>query len=235
MKLLSLLFESTHPDTILIELMRAQSQSRIKNAVEGIIRQLGGPEAFYEVNKEVFDRILSDATEFKYLGSGAYGSAYSLGDKVLKIADAAAQESGDRNDTVEKLLYGKSGDGLHLPMIYQKGSFKGIFRDLSYTILEKFEPIPEKYRSLFNAILDKIDSLEYVMNYQDMVAEIRAVYGKFYTKLSEIEAELRLAPNWLEKFIQSIEKLKKQNIADLHSGNAGIRRVGGEGYIVFFD
>ena len=235
MKLLSLLFESIHPDTILIELMRAQSRMD-DNAVEGIIEQLGGPEAFYEANKEVFDRILSDATEFKYLGSGVFGSAYNLGDKVLKIADAAAQDSGDRNDTVEKLLYGKSGGGLHLPMIYQKGSFKGIFRDLSYTILEKFEPIPEKYRSLFNDILDEIESLEddyYDSNLsvKDMVAEIRATYRK----LSEVEVELRLASDWLEKFIQSTETLKRQDIADLHSGNAGIRRVGGEGYIVFFD
>ena len=229
-KLKPILFEGFVSETIVKELEKAYSKHWNTNSVEMAIDRNGGPQKFYEQNQEVFDNITSDATEFKYLGSGAFGSAYSLGDKVLKISHS---KNADRNDIIDYLLFDKKiKRGLHLPMVYLRGDFKGSFDSLTYTILEKFEVFPRKYSSVLDTILDMINYDSEGLRPSEIIREIQK---DFSSKLSVMEQDLRLGSNWLNKLIQAVRLLNKQDIADLHSGNAGIRRNGAEGYIVFFD
>ena len=62
-----------------------------------LIGEIPDVEEFYELNKQVLDGILQGATEFRFLGAGANGSAYSIGNKqVLKI-----EPGGYRAETIE--------------------------------------------------------------------------------------------------------------------------------------
>lgn len=84
MRLLPLLFENIDPTQVMAAL-KAGIKCNYSCFPPAIWRHIT-PEELYALNKGTFDKILVGATEFYLLGSGTEGSAFSLGDKVLKIA-----------------------------------------------------------------------------------------------------------------------------------------------------
>ena len=61
----------------------------------------------YEQNKDQFDRIFKDVENAKYLGAGAIGVAFDLGDKILKIEEESKQSfsAGERAEKAATALY----------------------------------------------------------------------------------------------------------------------------------
>ena len=232
-----ILFESTIDSS---EFIRELKQAKDSSS-PFLFDLIDDPKTFYEVNKQKIESILNGATEFKFLGSGTYGSAFSLGDKVLKL-----ELNPHRQTTVMDRFKKERKKGKYLPMIYAHGTLKtDVPKDLIqnpdegttiyYTILEKFdtENIDPKYNSLLFYIILEIEKYRKPpLPKKELIDLINKTYG---SQMVKMEANLRLSSNWLSHFINDIKSLRKLNIADLHSGNIGIRRVGGEGYFVFFD
>jgi hypothetical protein len=208
-----------------------------------LIGEIPDVEEFYELNKQVLDRILKGATEFRFLGAGSYGSAYSIGNKqVLKI-----EPSSHRAETIASRFDKKMKTGLHHPMIYDTGKLKTEDGELSFAILEKME-IPSDEELV--AIEQIIEPIHYIMN---SVKRVQQPDGKFkrtpYSpkdvvkelmlrkadKIKEIGEKLRLKDDWFEKLVNHMFKVRKEGLSDFHSGNIGIRRIGPEGYLEFFD
>lgn len=61
----------------------------------------------YEQNKDQFDRIFKDVENAEYLGAGAIGVAFDLGDKILKIEEESKQSfsAGERAEKAATALY----------------------------------------------------------------------------------------------------------------------------------
>lgn len=228
MKLSSLLFESIDENTILQELIKARKDLSTKEYYTSIWRETS-PEDFFYVNKNLLIRLLKDADEFRFLASGSDGSAFSIGDKVLKLNSYPAKP-----DQISDYLYGgEKKRGKFFPMIYAQGRTytKGVY----YVILEMFETIPPIWQELLDDILSVFEQ----DGWRKAPTEetIKYVIEKDAAAIKEMEANLRLAPNWLPRLYNDIKTMvnMKDYQADLHAGNVGIRRSGGEGYLVFFD
>ena len=208
-----------------------------------LIGDIPDVEKFYELNKKVLDRILQSATEFRFLGAGMNGSAYSIGNnQVFKI-----EPSGYRAEKVAS-RYGKQmKTGLHHPMIYDTGKLKTEYGELSFSILEKME-IPSDEDLV--VIEQLIQPIHYLMINTKRVQQpdgkfkrepytpkevVKQLMIKKADKIKEVGEKLRLKDGWLEKLINHMFKVRKENLSDFHAGNIGIRRVGPEGYLVFFD
>lgn len=61
----------------------------------------------YKQNKDQFDRIFKDVEKAKYLGAGAIGVAFDLGDKILKIEEESKESysAGERAEKAATALY----------------------------------------------------------------------------------------------------------------------------------
>lgn len=61
----------------------------------------------YKQNKDQFDRIFKDVENAKYLGAGAIGVAFDLGDKILKIEEGSKERysAGERAEKAATALY----------------------------------------------------------------------------------------------------------------------------------
>lgn len=235
MKLLQLLFENT---VGFLDFIRELEQARNSSGPE-LFTLIDDPTTFYETNKQEIDNILKGATEFKFLGSGAYGSAFSLGDKVLKL-----EPSPYRQKIVMSRFKKETKKGKYLPMIYAHGTLKTDVPEedleypnestIYYTILEKFDTENiQKYENLLFKIKRETERYtEPQLSNQQLLNLIKKNYGP---KLAEMQADLRLSNNWLPQLLKDMKNLRNLSIQDFHAGNIGIRRVGGEGYFVFFD
>ena len=238
MKLYSILFESVDESTILRELEISVIKGRDKwNETSKFIDERGTISNFYEMNQSIFAKVTSGADKFKYLGAGAFGLAYDLGNMILKI-----EEYADRNETIDNELFGKqSTKGLYFPMVYARGNFSGEYANLTYTMLEKFETVESGPRSPISKLVNTISDIISGLYSSAPPAERGSTIDQAKIKLGQdfldnLASELRLGNNWLEKLVDDMENIsKKHKITDFHSGNIGIRRVGGEGYFVFFD
>lgn len=241
-KLKRLLFESVSG----AEFVDVLRNSTVDDVFLDYIRD---PQDFYDMNKKTIDSILKDADEFKFLGAGVNGAAYSLGDRVLKI------EPGNyRAETIATGLYGKKPTGIHHPAIYATGRLRTALDtdeskkfSLGYAIMEKFE-IPSG-EDLVD--LDKlIQKIYYWMLNGDYYTDEngwsrRKKYSKEDIKkelaktrqdvIDRVGEKLRLKDGWLEKLIDHMYIIQDENLADFHAGNIGVRRMGPEGDLVFFD
>jgi hypothetical protein len=216
-KLLPFLFETIDSNVVINELHKAsQGPSYVWKANQ--------PEKLYSDNKEKFDQLLANASEFRYLGSGYEGSAFSLGTTVLKLT-----LSPDRSDFAMTQLFGMNKSGKHLPMIYDQGSLNG--EEVYYSVLELFETIPKGWEEYIHSIILQAARFGFL---KQPVAKFVSVVKKSFP-VKDITAFLRLQDNWLSLLYKDVAKLVKSNIDDFKVDNVGIRRVGGEGYLVFFD
>lgn len=226
MKLLSLLYENIDPYTIILA-MTVSSDPFLR-----------GPANFYKNNKAIFDRILADATEFRLLGRGAEGMAYSLGNnKVLKLSFSGSET----RDRMESGLFSQKNLGRFYPMIYDTGTMTDTeppYPETSpvyYTIMEMLETVPKKWNVFLDSLYAFLDRNDYIPA-GSIRKEVEASFPEAH-KLKQFESELRLTPNWIQMLHRDRKQINKStnNYADLNYSNAGIRRVGGEGYLVFFD
>ena len=246
-KLKPLLFESVSPEEFIETFYSTMTGNN------PLIGEIPDFEKFYQLNKQVLDRILNNATEFRFLGAGANGAAYSIGNnQVLKI-----EPSNYRSAAIASMFDKQTKTGLHHPMIYDEGKLNTEYGEgyLGYAILEKME-IPSGQ--------DLYDIGEIIFQIQTMInnkKEIKepdgAIVYKKYTpkdiqkektltqadKIKTIGKNLVLKNDWLKKLINHMFKIAKEGLHDFHAGNIGIRRIGSSaqgwmptpGYLVFFD
>ena len=249
MRLHKLLFESINKQTVLngletIFATNTTTANQLNSKTKASTMEQA--EALYDQNKDTFDRILKGATQLTFLGSGTKGTAFDLGgNMVLKIELDTPWDtrfSADkRADKSAGALFGGSSLGAAVPMVYDSGTlnFKG--KTITWILLEKFEIPKQVYRDMITYLLDKIKLL--ITNGEDLL-EINNYDDdpdKYYMHM--IGTKLNLADDWFLKLIDSILTLLDNDIADLHGGNIGIRRIGSSaqgwmvtpGYLVFFD
>lgn len=255
-KLRKILFESVSPKTFK-DVLNQTTIGR-DNTSNPLSQHIWDAEMFYNSNKKTIDRLLKDADEFRFLGAGVNGAAYSIGDRVLKI-----EPGGYRAETIATGLYGKKETGVHHPMIYDSGKLKmpldpddpERYDTLHYSIMEKFEIPSNELQVDLDKLIVKIDHL---MNTKEYVREpngeiARDSEGKRISKqfskqdikdelentrkdeINRIGEQLRLKDGWLDKLIDHMYRISEEGLQDFHAGNIGVRRLGGEGDLVFFD
>lgn len=250
-KLKRILFEGVSPETF-ITVMDARGSLRYP-----LIAEILDVKEFYDMNKEKIDRILQSATEFKFLGAGANGSAFSLGNnQVLKI-----EKSARRPEEIAAHFAKQRKTGKYLPNIYDYGKLVTDYGStLSYAILERMETPSGEEKDLLARVLVEIvnNMMKYskVSDVEKMVKEnllnpkpssdVDSLTDKNQESSFDVDSltdKLILKENWLKTLIADMFKLRKMGITDFHIGNIGIRRIGSgaqgftkpEGYLVFFD
>ena len=255
-KLRKILFESVSPETF-IDVLKQTTIGR-DNTSNPLSQYIWDAEMFYNSNKKTLDEILKDADEFSFLGAGVNGAAYSIGDRVLKI-----EPGGYRAETIATGLYGKKETGVHHPMIYDSGQLKmpldpddpERYDTLHYSIMEKFEIPSAELQIDLEKLIGKIDHL---MNTKEYVREPNGEIardsdgkriGKLYSKqeikdelentrqdeINRVGEQLRLKDGWLDKLMDHMYRISEEGLQDFHAGNIGVRRIGPEGDLVFFD
>ena len=249
MRLHKLLFESISQNTIIdnIELMLndytgtnrfLRYGENYKDKHQGSNRDLA--EDFYEQNKDTFYRILTIAEQFAYLGSGTKGTAFDLGgNKILKIEKDTPWDirfsAGDRSDKAAAALFGGESLANYVPMVYDRGIFTIKGKPINWIILEKFEIPRGSVKDLLNYL---IKSLRQKISLNQTLKDLLDVRNYTIDEADIIIAigiELQLNDKWFKNLVKGMFELKNKGIADFHAGNIGIRRVGPEGYLVFFD
>lgn len=263
MKLYGLLFEGVSRDKIiegLISLMKSGSRTGnyFITLIQHLLYNTGLPwdrqeafkyvdryaKDFYETNANEFNKILSldGVDDFKHLGRGTYGNAFLLGDKILKIEHGYGTnqfDSAARAAKAIEALYGREELGRIVPMIYDQGSFvypPGSDNKFNWVIMERFETIkPNEFEKMKN-LLWVVTSRLFQYGEQKEQTKNLDIYADWFKEIVEsLGEELRLKSGWFQKLVDDIVKLKSKGITDFHAGNIGIRRVGPEGELVFFD
>jgi hypothetical protein len=261
MKLYGLLFEGVSRDKVILGIRdMIKSSSRTGNYFFSLIgmaldtsdfylkmSKIGRfAEDFYETNRGEFDKIfrMDGADSFEYLSGGDFGNAFSIGDKILKIelepeGELSRVSSGARAAKAARALFGGAADlGSIVPMIYDQGYFvyppeSGI--KINWIIMERFEPLKGAHKSDMGWVITKIVSkiksgepIEDIKNIENYDAKVQNLIGY-------LGPELRLKSGWFGKLVDAMVKLQAAEMKDFHSGNIGVRRVGPEGELVFFD
>lgn len=266
MKLHGLLFEIVETAKIISELRKMfRSNSRTGRYLSLLVKNgLGSVEHFYRVNKDQFDRIfgLADVTKFEYLDSGSLGTAFSLGDKVLKIeleptADMSWASSRARAEKAAAALFTNPDDieesviikesyaniGLDVPMIYDQGSFfyppKSDMR-INWVIMEEFERFEPEDKQIIADIIGDINEKIKEKKTLKVIENIENYEDYTKNDVEDLGMRYRLMDNWFKRLVNSIWRIRGADIKDNHGGNIGIRRIGppdGDktGYLVFFD
>ena len=248
-KLRKILFESVSPETFK-DVLKQTTIGR-DNTSNPLSQYISDAEMFYNSNKKTIDKILKDADEFRFLGAGVNGAAYSIGDRVLKI-----EPGGYRAETIATGLYGKKETGVHHPMIYDSGQLKiDDGHTLHYSIMEKFEIPSNELQVDLDKLIVKIDHLmntkEYVREPNGEIARdsdgkrIAKQFSKQEIKdelentrkdeINRVGDQLTLKDGWFDKLIDHMYRIKDEGLQDFHAGNIGVRRLGQEGDLVFFD
>lgn len=285
MKLYNLLFESISENQILNELKKMlYSDSRTGQFLQGLVHgswpamsQEDLVKDFYEKNITHFNQMLGGSETIKYLGAGAIGEAFDLGDKVLKIEKndqaTAHVASGRRAETAAGALFKtnktpktklpqkpidialdrtvpmkENADDANIdnklapfvPMIYDQGEFvypqnSPESRSFSWALMEKFQPLDNKNKDLFDRLLDNLLSRFEKKENHNEIKNQKNLDPKTQDIANELASNLRLASNWFEQLVQGMSELGQNNIIDFHPGNVGVRRNGTEGTLVFFD
>lgn len=224
-KLADMIFESIDEVGIKEELEKA------KGGHSNVVAYMWDVDKFYNRNKDKIGRILGGAEEFRYLGSGGYGCAFSLGNgMVLKF-----QKENERTEAILDLYKGRGMEGIYYPMVYDYGILEGERGNITYTILEKFESEGLKRGSENDLLMTKVLKWIRVHGEEDIKEVEDGIRDWYGDRLPEFEFNLRLSSDWIKRLIMDMRKLKAKGIYDFHAGNLGIRRIGGEGYFVFFD
>jgi hypothetical protein len=231
-KLTSILFESVDKKTIVHELANALESSselteRIWNEVEYSrpIKNKRTPshediaKFIYKQSANVWDNILKGAQTFKFIGSGTYGLAFDLGDKVLKLEEKYSDFSTrDRTKMANKALWSgyktkpgklkvqKDKEGSSVPMVYDHGEFTILGNiHIFWVVNEKFE----------TSIEGKSGEITSVEKWGILLDKIIKVIHEEYTNLlsnvdiSKADKKTIQIITWFAKDrIHSVEELK---------------------------
>jgi hypothetical protein len=184
-------------------------------------------EEFIEQNQEMLKRIIGSKT-IKYLGSGAVGDAFDLGDMILKIEIEHGREkvsSAVRAFKSAKALWSKDKKlGACMPMIYDQGILKYKDKNINWILMEKFKPISEDDKAFVNTIIDEIIS---------SIFTGAVVTSDHKKRVKELGEHLQLSDGWYKQLKACMKALAAINIKDFHAGNIGVRST--TGTLVFFD
>lgn len=199
-------------------------------------------EDFIEQNKNTFNKITKNATQFKFIGAGSYGAAFNLGSYVLKIEyspkSQTAFSAANRTKESNNALWSNNELGPIVPMIYDHGTLKYYDKEFFWIVMEKFETIKNKDKNTFDIILGKIYSnIKIARNAKDDLENILSdVKYSIHSIIDDITEDYHLESDWLRKLVSHMISIHSSNLgSDFHAGNIGIRRNGAEGYLVFFD
>jgi hypothetical protein len=216
---------------------------------------------FFDQNSSEFASILSSASKFKYLGAGSYGLAFDTGDKVLKIEIAHGSFSGgERANKSLEALWGSKGKsrkepgsvGGAVPMIYDRGTMNFGSETYDWILMEKFETvetlaqkegIEAETEKVIDFLFFRFDGRKESLKQSSRSEQVEIAKAakqdaleKFESEIKLIGEKMRLEKGWLGKLVQHMMDLIVKGFdADFHIGNVGIRRSGGEGYLVFYD
>ena len=210
-------------------------------------------DQFIDENSDVWNR-LSGYGRISFLGSGRQGSAFSLGDYVLKL-----QSGLPRSAEIQGSLYAGDEDALGLPNIYDTGVMTSPAGDVGWSLIEKFSDVGElssdtDWIELWRQISDGIALIVKKANRDvngriirspndqksfmslptaDVVAELK---NKIDASLaSSIAEKYELSANWFSNFLKMLKSNYSRGMVDFKPDNMGIRRNGRLGEIVLFD
>lgn len=280
MKLYNILFETVSENQIVLaikDMLKTNSETAqyiksfaINNNISAIAKE------FYQQNKTQFDKATNQATEFKHLGGGQKGNAFSLGTQILKIelvdsanlkfsskirAEKAATDlfgkpaasptkqlfpyqvsataADDTTKPIREALEKQSDNlGEFVPMIYDQGTMKFpniAGQNIAWIVMEKFEIPSKKNKQLLDSLINHViqrfiskESLQDVIDHENLPKHILQL-------VATLSDNLRLKDNWYQKLVQGMWNLKHKGIADFKADNLGVRRLGAQGTLVFFD
>lgn len=210
------------PESDNYQLMGEENDELIKENVAGLKQQ----EAI-----EIVDKILDKFDlnkKPKLLGSGLFGYAFDLGDRVLKLTT-------DQSEAVENLKIKQRGVN-RLPIVY------GVYeinreinnkKNLYVIFLEKLNLAPEVIKKYFDN-LDTIFLKELGEDFKDIVYE-EYIYNKYYYQRelkTDIDRILKDKPKLLEFYYaiidiaDEIEKFGIQSTDFLNYNNLGFKNNG---------
>lgn len=214
-------------------------KGRIRDALNRsfLRRKLTDIDAFIDENSETWEEILKSGDSLKFLGSGRQGSAFQLGNFVLKLEPGAP-----RATEIEDALYFGTG-AAGLPKVITSGTMDSPEGPIGWSILEKFEEAGSlsedpDWNALWKLIRDGISSLvkSKKISFKDMdPAEVASELSLPNDLVYSVEEKFRLASDWLPKFLDGMQANYRLGMVDFKPDNMGIRRRGPEGYVVFFD
>ena len=210
-------------------------------------------DEFIDDNSEEWNNLLSTGP-IKYLGSGRQGSAFSLGDLILKL-----QPGVPRTAEIQSSLYaGESGAG-DLPNVVDVGTMDSVSGPIGWSLVEKFSEVGElstdpDWAELWRqvsmgieaavkaanrdpkgrVIKDPDEQASFLTIPTDDLAEdlTQRVDGQLMKDVSE---RYRLSSEWFVKFLDMLKSNYVRGMVDFKPDNMGIRRRGAEGDVVLFD
>lgn len=215
-------------------------RGRIRDALnQSFLSRMGVDlDEFIDANSDTLMNLLGGGS-LQFLGSGRQGSAFKLGDKVLKL-----EPGSPRAAEIEDALYfgdekGKAG----LPNVIDSGVMSSSAGPIGWSIIEKLSDAgslgkDEDWATLWAAIRDGISKLvkSEKISFKDMDAnELVSSLNLPQDLVSKVSEKFWLASDWLPNFLAGMQANYKLGMVDFKPDNMGIRRSGGEGNIVFFD
>lgn len=239
MKLYSILFESVGESDILDlikQIIKSKSYTgqHLKDALFKMRDKTFGTtikelfdalvKDFYEKNKDQFHRMLKDAKYIKYLGGGAYGDAFDIGDMVLKIeVDMGSFSSRERAEKAATALYPepKNKPATKQPEPYKPGDspfkspVKSTVREATDRSLGKYVPM----------IYDKGEIYYYGKISWILMEKFEPVQGeqdKLVTKILDAIVDAFMVDE--DKGILTPEKSLEKN-KDIKNYSIGIKRL----------
>jgi len=198
-------------------------------------------DEFVDANGDQLMSILGGGS-LKFLGSGRQGTAFELGDRVLKL-----QPGAPRAAEIEDALYfdkdKKDKSKLGLPNVVDSGVLMSKAGPIGWSIIEKLSDASslgedKDWATLWSIIRDGISKLvkSEKVSFREMDAnELISSLNLPKSLVSSVEEKFRLSGNWLSNFIEGMQANYKLGMVDFKPDNMGIRRTGAEGNIIFFD
>jgi len=182
---------------------------------------------------------ITGGDSLQFLGSGRQGSAFSLGDKVLKLEPGVPRAT----EIEDALYFGEDKGGVGLPNVLASGTLDSSAGPIGWSILEKFEDAGSlgedtDWNTLWGLIRDGISGIakSKKKSFKDMSAdEIISSLNLPPDLVLSVAEKFRLSDDWLSNFIEGMQSNYNLGMVDFKPDNMGIRRTGAEGNIVFFD
>lgn len=216
----------------------------VRNRIRDALNQSFLPGAgvdldeFINANSGTLMNLLGGGS-LEFLGSGRQGSAFKLGDRVLKL-----EPGSPRATEIEDAFYsgeekGKAG----LLNVIDSGVMSSSAGPIGWSIIEKLSDAEslgkdEDWKTLWAAIRNGISNLvkSKKISFKDKNPnELASSLNLPPDLVSKVAEKFRLSSNWLPNFLSGMQANYKLGMVDFKPDNMGIRRSGGEGNIVFFD
>jgi hypothetical protein len=216
------------------------TRGRIRDALnQSFVAKLGiDLDKFIDDNSDTLQSLLGMGS-LSFLGSGRQGSAFELGDKVLKLEPGAPRAA----EIEDALYFGDDKGKAGLPSVIDSGTMQSTAGPIGWSIIEKLKDADslgkdEDWTALWALIRDGISSLVKTQktSFKDIDPdEIATKLNLPQDLVAKVSEKFRLSNDWLSNFLAGMQANYKLGMVDFKPDNMGIRRSGGEGNVVFFD